>query len=233
MTAPPRGEPPMRVAVVDPGSGNLASVMRALQRAAAAIDLPIEAELALDAATVRAADRIVLPGQGAFAACMAGLRALPGVADALAARVVAEGAPLLGICVGMQIMAERGLEHGSTPGLGWIAGEIAAMAPPPDAAGRPLALPQMGWNTLRFARPAHPLLDGIAGGAHVYFVHSYALAGGVAADVLAHTDYGGPVIAAVARRNLAGTQFHVEKSGDVGLRLLANFLRWTPAEHVS
>ena len=143
------------------------------------------------------------------------------------------GAPLLGICVGMQVLAERGLEHGRTPGLGWIRGEIAPMAPGPGADGAPLPLPQMGWNTLhhaaaRGAGGRHPLLDGVEPGAHAYFVHSYALRAGAAEEVAATTDYGGPVVAMVARGNVAGTQFHVEKSAEVGLRILANFLRWDP-----
>jgi glutamine amidotransferase len=135
--------------------------------------------------------------------------------------------PLLGICVGMQILAERGLEHGVTPGLGWFGGEIAPMDPrAPD--GTRLPLPQMGWNALDFRAGEHPLLDGINPGDHAYFVHSYALAGAEPEDVAATTDYGGPVVAIVARGNVAGTQFHVEKSQAVGLRILANFLRWEP-----
>ncbi|MCB4825164.1 imidazole glycerol phosphate synthase subunit HisH [Roseicella aerolata] len=216
----------MRIAVVDPGSGNLASVLRALDRAAADSGIPIAAAVTRDAADVLAADRLVLPGQGAFAACMRGLTALPGMVAALERRVAA-GTPLLGICVGMQILAERGLEHGVTPGLGWIRGEMAPMAPKgPD--GAPLPLPQMGWNTLDFIAGRHPLLAGIAPGEHAYFVHSYALSGYGPEQVLATTDYGGPVVAIVGRGNVAGTQFHVEKSASVGLRILANFLRWAP-----
>ena len=222
----------MRIAVVDPGSGNLASVLRALERAAGSAGVPLSAGITRDAADVLAADRIILPGQGAFAACMKGLTALPGMVAALERRVLREGAPLLGICVGMQILAERGLEHGTTPGLGWIGGEIAPMAPR-DAAGAPLPLPHMGWNTLDFPPPgatpgAHPLLAGLTPGAHAYFVHSYALAGGDPTEIAATTDYGGPVVALVARGTIAGTQFHVEKSGETGLGILANFLRWTP-----
>ena len=220
----------MRIAVVDPGSGNLASVLRALEHASAMAGIPVAAAVTRDAAEVAAADRIVLPGQGAFAACMRGLTALPGMVGTLEARVN-QGVPLLGICVGMQIMAERGLEHGVTPGLGWIGGEMAPMDPKgPD--GAPLPLPQMGWNTLDFAPGesghGHPLLAGIRPGEHAYFVHSYALRGAVPAEVAATTDYGGPVVAIVARGNIAGTQFHVEKSASVGLRILANFLGWTP-----
>ncbi len=218
---------PMTIAVVDPGSGNLASVLRALDRAAEGTGMAIAASVTRDAAEVAAADRIILPGQGAFAACMGGLLALPGMVATLHQRVAA-GTPLLGICVGMQIMAERGLEHGVTPGLGWISGEIAAMDPR-SADGTALPLPQMGWNSLDFpAAGAHPLLAGIAPGEYGYFVHSYALAGGLPAETIATTDYAGPVVAMVARGNIAGTQFHVEKSQTVGLRILANFLRWTP-----
>ena len=217
----------MRVAIVDPGSGTLASVLRALDRAASEAGLSMRAAVTTEAAEVRAADRVVLPGQGAFAACRRGLDALPGMVEALQEAVRGRGAPFLGICVGMQLMAGRGLEHGETPGLGWIPGEVAPMDPrAPDGAALPL--PQMGWNGLRFAPGAHALLDGIAPGAHAYFVHSYALRAAEPADVLATADYGGPVAALVARGNLAGTQFHVEKSHAVGLRLLANFLRWAP-----
>ena len=220
------------MAVVDPGSGNLASVLRALERASALAETPVEASVTRDPAVVARASRVVLPGQGAFAACMRGLLALPGMVETLEDRVRNRGVPLLGICVGMQILAERGLEHGETPGLGWIKGEIAPMAPGPGADGLPLPLPQMGWNTLDAATAAggrpHPLLEGVGQGAHAYFVHSYALRAGAAEEVAATTDYGGPVAAVVARGNVAGTQFHVEKSAEVGLRILANFLRWNP-----
>ncbi len=217
----------MRVAVVDPGSGNLASVLRALDRASAMAEVPVRAAITRDSAEVAQADRVILPGQGAFAACMRGLQALPGMVETLEGRVRGQGVPLLGICVGMQILAERGLEHGVTPGLGWIRGEIAAMTPR-GPEGAPLPLPQMGWNTLDFPEGGHRLLDGIRPGEHAYFVHSYALRDHAEDEILATTDYGGPVVAVVARRNIAGTQFHVEKSQTVGLRILANFLRWEP-----
>jgi glutamine amidotransferase len=223
------GSAAMRVAVVDPGSGNLASVLRALERAAEESGVPLKAAVTRDWAEAAQADRLILPGQGAFAACMRGLTALPGMVETLEERVRGRGVPLLGICVGMQILAERGLEHGTTPGLGWIEGEIAPMRPAPGADGQPLPLPQMGWNTLDFpAEEAHPLLDGLRPGCHAYFVHSYALGGGDPGQVVATTDYGGPVVAIVARGNVAGTQFHVEKSQAVGLRILGNFLRWEP-----
>jgi glutamine amidotransferase len=217
----------MRIAVVDPGSGNLASVRRALERVVAEAGIAAEIAVTTEAADVLAADRVILPGQGAFAACRRGLDALPGMVEALETVVMADKRPFLGICVGMQLMAERGLEHGVTPGLGWIGGEIAPMDPR-DAAGAALPLPQMGWNALVMDAPAHPLLAGVAPGAHAYFVHSYALSGGRADECLASAEYGGKVHAIVGRDNLAGTQFHVEKSSLVGLRILANFLRWTP-----
>jgi imidazole glycerol-phosphate synthase subunit HisH len=212
----------MRVAVVDYGSGNLASASRALAVAASRASIAAEVVVTADPEAVARADRIVLPGQGAFADCAHGLRAVPGMWQAIEAATDA-GVPFLGICVGMQLMAERGLEHAVTPGFGWIGGEIRAMDPPG------LRLPQMGWNALDFAPAgAHPLLDGLAPGEHVYFVHGYALAEADAAQVIATTDYGGPVAAMVAKGNRAGTQFHVEKSQDVGLRILFNFLRWRP-----
>jgi glutamine amidotransferase len=217
----------MKIAVVDPGSGNLASVRRALERVVRESGIAAEIAVTTDAGVVRAADRIILPGQGAFAACRRGLDALPGMVEVLTEKVITKGQPFLGICVGMQLMAERGLEHGVTPGLGWIAGEIAPMDPR-DALGAALPLPQMGWNALRLAAPAHPLLAGVAQGGHAYFVHSYALAGGRAEQLLAEAEYGGPVAAIVGRDNLAGTQFHAEKSSTVGLRILANFLGWRP-----
>ena len=210
----------MRVAVVDYGSGNLTSAARALARAADDAGLQADVAVTADPAAVAAADRVVLPGQGAFADCAAGLAAVDGMRDAIEAAAGA-GRPFLGICVGMQLMAERGLEHGQTPGLGWVGGEVAVMAAPG------LRLPQMGWNALDF-EPGHPLLDGLRPGDHAYFVHSYALRGARPADVLATTEYGGPVPAMVAVGNRAGTQFHVEKSQAVGLRILANFLRWQP-----
>jgi glutamine amidotransferase len=212
----------MRIAVVDCGSGNLASAARALASAAASTGIVADIAITADPAAVAAADRVVLPGQGAFAACDHGLRAVAGLREAIEASADA-GKPFLGICVGMQLMADRGLEHATTAGFGWIAGDIARLPAPG------LRLPQMGWNALDFVPAAHPLLDGISPGDHVYFVHSYGLRGYADADVLATTDYGGPVPALVARGNRAGTQFHVEKSQEVGLRILANFLRWTPS----
>ncbi|ONG53199.1 imidazole glycerol phosphate synthase, glutamine amidotransferase subunit [Pseudoroseomonas deserti] len=216
----------MKVAVVDPGSGNLASVLRALTRAAS--DAGVDAEITVEtrAEAVAGADRIVMPGQGAFAACRRGLDAMPGMIEAVEDAAIRRAVPFLGICVGMQLMAGRGLEHGVTPGLGWIQGDIAPMDPQ-DPAGKPLPLPQMGWNALDFT-PGHPLMAGVAPGDHAYFVHSYALSGGRPGETLATTDYGGPVAAIIGRDNLFGTQFHVEKSQFTGLRMLANFMTWRP-----
>jgi len=214
----------VKVAVVDYGSGNLASAARALALAAERGGIAAEVTITADPIAVAGADRIVLPGQGAFADCARGLAAVAGMREAIASATDA-GTPFLGICVGMQLMAERGLEHAITPGFGWISGEIAAMAPPAD-----YRLPQMGWNELLFTPGAHPLLEGLQPGDHAYFVHSYALMRGGAAEVIATTDYGGPVVAMVAQGNRAGTQFHVEKSQEVGLRILGNFLRWTPEQ---
>ncbi|MFT8712747.1 imidazole glycerol phosphate synthase subunit HisH [Komagataeibacter rhaeticus] len=209
------------IVVIDYNGGNLASAARALTRAAQDCSLAATVTITADPQAVRDADRIVLPGQGAFADCAAGLAARPGLRDAIVAATDA-GTPFLGICVGMQLMAERGREHGVTPGFGWIAGEIALMDAPN------LRLPQMGWNELAFTPGAHPLTDGLDADAHGYFVHSFALRGYDPADMVATTDYGGTVPAIVARGNRAGTQFHVEKSQKVGLRILSNFLRWTP-----
>ena len=212
----------MRVVVIDYGSGNLASASRALALAAERAGIDAAVSITADAGTVARADRIVLPGQGAFADCARGLAAVPGMRAAIETATDA-GTPFLGICVGMQLMAERGLEHTVTEGFGWVGGEIAAMDVP-----QALRLPQMGWNELQFTPGAHPLLDGLVPGDHGYFVHSYALQGGTPGQTIATTEYGGPVAAIVARGNRAGTQFHVEKSQEVGLRILANFLRWTP-----
>ncbi|GGJ26660.1 imidazole glycerol phosphate synthase subunit HisH [Neoroseomonas lacus] len=216
-----------RIAVVDPGSGNLASVVRAFEKSAEDHDIDAVVKVVTAAADLRLADRIVLPGQGAFAACRRGLDALPGVVEALEERVRGHGVPFLGICVGMQLMATRGLEHGVTLGLGWIPGEVAPMDPR-GMDNAPLPLPQMGWNALSFEEGFHPVLDGVKPGDQVYFVHSFAFEAEDPEDVIATTDYGGPVTAIIARGNLAGLQFHVEKSGPIGLAMLANFMRWEP-----
>jgi glutamine amidotransferase len=211
----------MHIAVVDYGSGNLASASRALALAAERAGIGATVAVTADPAVVRSADRIVLPGQGAFADCAMGLAAVPGMRDAIET-ATNHGTPFLGICVGMQLMAERGLEHSITPGFGWIKGDVAEM----PAVG--LRLPQMGWNGLDFMPDSHALLAGLEPGDHVYFVHSYALVHGAPGETIATTEYGGTVPAIVAAGNRAGTQFHVEKSQDVGICLLVNFLRWTP-----
>jgi glutamine amidotransferase len=211
----------LKIAVVDYGSGNLASASRALALAAERLEISAEVLVTADPDRVAQSDRIVLPGQGAFADCARGLNSVSGMHQAIEQATNA-GRPFLGICVGMQLMAQRGLEHQVTPGFGWIDGQIAAMDPPG------LRLPQMGWNGLDFTPGAHPLLDGLSPGDHAYFVHSYALEGGKPEETVATTDYGGPVVAMVANDNRAGTQFHVEKSQEVGIRILMNFLRWKP-----
>jgi glutamine amidotransferase len=214
------------VAIVDYGSGNLHSAAKAFERAAreAAPDQPIV--VTSDPEAVRRAARIVLPGVGAFADCRRGLDAVPGMVEALEESVRQKGKPFFGICVGMQLMAERGREYEVTEGLGWISGEVDKIAP----ADAKLKIPHMGWNTLD-ARKPHPLFDGIslgAGGLHAYFVHSYQLKPSARGDLLAETDYGGPLTAMVGRDNMVGTQFHPEKSQKLGLALIANFLKWKP-----
>ena len=216
----------MTVAIVDYGSGNLHSAAKAFERAAAEAGSSDTILVTSDPETVRRAERIVLPGVGAFADCRRGLDAVPGMVEALTQAVRRDGRPFLGICVGMQLMATRGLEHETTPGLDWIGGDVA----PIDPADPALKIPHMGWNTLE-ARRTHALLEGLTTGAtglHAYFVHSYALEAADPADVVATTDYGGAVTAVVGRDNMAGTQVHPEKSQTLGLRLIANFLRWRP-----
>ncbi len=213
-----------RVVVIDYGSGNLRSAAKALERAARDRGLGIEVRVSDSAEAVAAADRIVLPGVGAFADCWRGLNALPGVVEALKAAVAVGGRPFLGICVGMQLMAARGREYGATPGLDWIPGEVVALAPDDPH----LKVPHMGWNELHLRAPDHPVLRGLGDDAHAYFVHSYVFEAEDPAYVLATADYGGPIAAVVGRDNLVGTQFHPEKSQATGLRLLGNFLEWTP-----
>jgi len=214
----------MTVALVDYGSGNLRSAAKAFERAIREAGSSEDVAVTADPDAVRRADRVVLPGVGAFADCKRGLLALPGMLEALDEAVMAGGRPFLGICVGMQLMAEVGREHGDCDGLGWITGEVVALRP----ADPTLKIPHMGWNELQIAAAGHPVLAGIAPGAHAYFVHSYAMRCADTAHVLATVDYGGPVSAVVGRDNLVGTQFHPEKSQRTGLRLIANFLAWKP-----
>ncbi|MCE6076319.1 imidazole glycerol phosphate synthase subunit HisH [Agrobacterium vitis] len=216
----------MRVVIIDYGSGNLRSATKAFERASRESGLDAEIELTDKADRVATADRIVLPGVGAYADCKRGLDAVPGMHEALVEAVEVKARPFLGICVGMQLMSSRGLEKTVTEGLGWIAGDVVEMTPSDPA----LKIPQIGWNTLTLARP-HPLFDGIAtgnDGLHAYFVHSYHLAASNADEVIATTDYGGPMTAFVGRDNMAGAQFHPEKSQTLGLQLISNFLNWAP-----
>ncbi|WP_373489311.1 imidazole glycerol phosphate synthase subunit HisH [Blastomonas sp.] len=203
-----------RVALIDYGAGNLHSVHNAL-KAVGAPDIAVTD----DPAVVHSADRIVLPGVGAFAACMDGLRAIPGMVSALEARVLGDGAPFLGICVGMQLLATRGVEHGVHEGLGWIDGEVRALVPAPG-----IKVPHMGWNDV-VPKSGEPLIEQ----GEAYFLHGYHFIAADEADVAATTDHGGAVTAAVARANIIGVQFHPEKSQAYGLRLLRHFLDWTPA----
>ena len=216
----------MHVAILDYGSGNLRSAAKAFERAARERGLTREITVTDDPATVAGADRIVLPGVGAFADCKRGLEAVPGLSDALHEAVIDKGRPFLGICVGMQLMASVGREHEEAEGLGWIPGAVVRLEPSDPA----LKIPHMGWNTLR-VRASHPLLGDIETGEngwHAYFVHSYHLAAEKPDHVLAETDHGGAVTAVVGRDNMAGTQFHPEKSQRLGLALIGNFLEWRP-----
>jgi glutamine amidotransferase len=216
----------MTVAIVDYGSGNLHSAAKAFERAARESGHTQPIAVTSDPAVVAAASRVVLPGVGAFADCRAGLDAIPGMVEALNENVLQRGRPFFGICVGMQLMAERGREYRVTPGLGWIAGEVDRIAPKDPS----LKIPHMGWNTLNMLK-AHPLLDDIPlgpDGLHAYFVHSYEMKTAKRDDLVAQADYGGPLTAVVGRDNMVGTQFHPEKSQKLGLRLIANFLKWTP-----
>jgi len=216
----------LTVAIVDCGSGNLHSAAKAFERAARECGHEQPIVVTNDPQTVGRADRVVLPGVGAFADCRRGLDAVSGLVEALNESVRTRGRPFLGICVGMQLMAERGHEYEVIEGLGWIAGEVLRIAPRDTS----LKIPHMGWNTLNELR-SHPLLDQIpvgADGLHAYFVHSYQLEPADRGDLVAAADYGGPVTAIVARDNYAGTQFHPEKSQRLGLKLIANFLTWAP-----
>jgi glutamine amidotransferase len=212
--------------IINYGSGNLHSAAKAFERAAAEIGANVRIEVSENPAAVAAADRIVLPGVGAFADCKRGVEAVPGMCEALETAVRGKGRPFLGICVGAQLTAERGLEFRITPGFGWIEGDVKVIKP----ADAGLKVPHMGWNTLDIVNP-HPLLTGIdtgPRGLHAYFVHSYHLAAADRSTLVAETDYGGPVTAMVGVDNIAGTQFHPEKSQTLGLRLIANFLSWRP-----
>lgn len=212
------------VAIIDYGAGNLRSAAKAFSRAAGESDAEIV--VTADADIVRRADRIVLPGVGAFADCMAGLDAVPGMHAVLTEKVIAGDTPFLGICVGMQLLASVGREKVETKGLGWIAGAVERIVPSDPG----LKIPHMGWNTFEVHRP-HALLDGIETGEtglHAYFVHSYHMRVENPDEMVATADYGGPITAIVARDNIFGTQFHPEKSQALGLALISNFLKWRP-----
>ena len=213
----------MIVAIVDYGSGNLRSAGKALERAAEDAGVSADVRVTAEASAVAAADRIVLPGVGAFADCRAGLKALDGMEAALEEAVLSRGRPFLGICVGMQLLAEEGLEHGRHEGLGWLPGRVL----PIDSQGS-LKVPHMGWNDVMPHKSDHPLLAGLEAGSHFYFVHSYHFHPDDQDHCLAEVDYGAKLTAMAGRDNIAGTQFHPEKSQTAGLRLLANFLRWSP-----
>jgi glutamine amidotransferase len=215
----------MIVTIVDYGSGNLRSAAKAFERQAGELERAVEVVVTSDPEAVLGADRIVLPGVGAFADCRAGLYAVEGMVEALEDAVMKQGRPFLGICVGMQLLAERGIEYGVHQGLGWVAGDVERIEP----GDRRLKVPHMGWNQLTVTQPDHPLCAGIEDGDYAYFVHSYAFRPADRGDVLAATDYGQETItAALVRDNIAGTQFHPEKSQSAGLRLISNFLEWRP-----
>lgn len=216
----------MLIAIIDYGSGNLRSAEKAFERAARGHRVAAKVRVTADPAVVAAADRIVLPGVGAFADCRRGLKAVDGMEEALVEAVTEKGRPFFGICVGMQLMASRGLEFETTEGFGWIPGDVTAITPNDPA----LKIPHMGWNTLDVTND-HPLLTGIdtgADGLHAYFVHSYQLKASDPSQVVATSDYGGPLTAIVARDTMVGTQFHPEKSQALGLAVIANFLNWAP-----
>ena len=214
----------MTVAIIDYGSGNLRSAAKSFERAAREAGLDLEVLVTADPEAVRAAERVVLPGVGAFGDCRAGLHGLPGMVEALEEAVIGRGRPFFGICVGMQLMAAVGREHGAHAGLGWVPGEVTALAPSDPA----LKIPHMGWNSLEILESGHPVLEGLGPDAYVYFVHGYQFRPDSPEHLLARVDYGGPVAAAVGRDNLFGTQFHPEKSQAAGLAIIGNFLRWRP-----
>ncbi len=214
----------MTVAIIDYGSGNLRSAAKSFERAAREAGLDLEVLVTADPEAVRAAERVVLPGVGAFGDCRAGLHRLPGMVEALEEAVIGRGRPFFGICVGMQLMAAVGREHGAHAGLGWIPGEVTALAPSDPA----LKIPHMGWNSLEILESGHPVLEGLGPDAYVYVVHGDQFRPDSPDHLMARVDYGGPVAAAVGRDNLFGTQFHPEKSQAAGLAIIGNFLRWRP-----
>ncbi|MBB1089970.1 imidazole glycerol phosphate synthase subunit HisH [Rhodopseudomonas palustris] len=216
----------MSVAIIDYGSGNLHSAAKAFERAARSMEVPEKIIVTRDPEQVFRSDRVVLPGVGAFADCRKGLDAVDGMVEALTETVRVKARPFFGICVGMQLMATRGKEHVTTDGLNWIPGDVVKISPNQEE----LKIPHMGWNTLDVLRE-HPVLERLPlgpNGLHAYFVHSFHLAAQSEGDVLARSDYGGPVTAVVGRDTAIGTQFHPEKSQRFGLALISNFLKWKP-----
>lgn len=214
----------MRVAIVDYGSGNLRSAAKAFERVIAEEKLGATVTVTARAEDVAAADRVVLPGVGAFGDCKAGLARLDGMIEAMAEHALAKAKPFMGICVGMQLLATTGREHGEHAGLGWIPGEVVPLTPADPA----LKVPHMGWNELAFEPGRHPVLEGLDKGAHAYFVHSYRFACADSAHQLATVDYAGPITAVIGKGSIVGTQFHPEKSQATGLKVIANFLKWAP-----
>jgi glutamine amidotransferase len=219
------------IAIIDYGSGNLRSAAKSFEHVIATEGIDARVAISGRAADIAAADRVVLPGQGAFGDCIAGLRAVPGMVDALEQTVREKGRPFFGICVGMQLLATRGLEHGVHEGLGWIPGDVIKMTPADPA----LKIPHMGWNTVRCtdSGAAHPVLQSITEssaqeGIHFYFVHSFMVQSDKTDMLLATSQYGGPINAIIGRDNIIGTQFHVEKSQQAGLTLIRDFLNWKP-----
>jgi glutamine amidotransferase len=220
----------MTVAIIDYGSGNLRSAAKAFERSIRESGRSDPVRVTNSAEEAAAADRIVLPGVGAFADCRSGLDSLDGMVEALEEAIIIRGKPFLGICVGMQLMATRGLEHGEHPGFGWIEGDVTPidMRSPAERNGSTLKIPHMGWNDIVLDRADHPVFAGLQDGSHAYFVHSFHMVCRRPEDQLAHVEYGGPVVAAVGRDNIVGTQFHPEKSQAVGLQIIGNFLSWQP-----
>ena len=212
----------MTLAIVDYGSGNLRSASKAIERAISDLNLGISVKVTSNAQEVSEAERIVLPGVGAFGDCLEGLSNVQGMIEALNQAVIVGGKPFLGICVGMQLMADKGFEHGEHKGLGWVSGDVK------EIPSMGFKVPHMGWNDLIVSQPMHPVLKGINSGDHAYFVHSFQFNCSNDEDVLATVKYGGTITSIVARGNCVGTQFHPEKSQSLGLRLISNFLQWKP-----
>jgi len=213
----------MSIAIIDYGSGNLRSAAKAFERAARKAGLNKPVHVTADPEAVRAAERIVLPGVGAFGDCKSGLEALPGMIDALEDEVRKKSKPFMGICVGMQLLADTGYEHGTYKGFGWIPGEVVPIKPNDGT----LKIPHMGWNDLAIKKP-HAMFDSIASGTHAYFVHSFGFECTDGNNIVATVDYGGAITAAIGMDNIIATQFHPEKSQAMGLQFITNFLKWRP-----